>query len=158
MTRREIIAAVRASKSLAGANLQETDLQRASLKEANFHGANLRGANLREANLREADLQGANLQEADLFFMYAHGAKTTGIKLSWVPKKGDLVRAYPDYSNPNKSTLGILLEDPDPDYIFNRISIRLHDEEVKISIAHMKPASRLEEIIQEELKRELKRC
>jgi hypothetical protein len=206
MLRREIIAAVRAGKSLAGADLQkaslqgaylhgasfqradlreadlrraslqEADLQRANLQEATLQEANLQKVNLQEANLQEADfyraslqkanLQGADLQEADLrgadlqeanlqganlLFMFASEAKTTGIKLSWVPKKGDLVRAYSDYSNADQSALGILLEDPDPDHLFNPISIRLHDKVVRRSIIDMKPASMLEEIIQEEL-------
>jgi hypothetical protein len=165
MTREEIIAAVQAGKCLARANLQGANLQKANLYEADLYVANLQEADLQEANLQRADLYGANLYEADLqeanlqganlLFMYAYGAKTTGIKLSWIPKKGDLVRVYPEYPNADKSTLGVLLEDPDPDHVFNRISVRLHDKETKISITCMKPASRLEEIIQEELKREL---
>jgi hypothetical protein len=177
MTREEIIAAVQVGKSLARAdlrganlqganlleaNLQEANLQGASLWEADLYGANLRRASLQRANLQRADLQGAdlrraNFQEADLFLMSAYKAKTTGIKLSWVPKKGDLVRVYPDYPRSRSSVLGILLEDPDPDYIFDPVSVRIRDEETKLSITHMKPASRLEEVIQEELKRELKR-
>jgi uncharacterized protein YjbI with pentapeptide repeats len=140
---------------LQRANLQGANLQRASFYRANFQGASLQRANLQGADLQEADLRRVNLQEADLLFMYAYGVKTAGIKLSWIPKKGDLVRAYLEYLN--KSALGILLEDPDPDYIFEPVSVRLHDEEVKLSITDMKPASRLEEIIQEELKRELKK-
>jgi hypothetical protein len=187
MTREEIIAAVRAGKSLAeaslrganlrGANLREANLREADLQKASFYGANLQGASLQgadlyqadlsEANLREADLQGvympeaslrgADLQEADLLFMLASDAKTTGIKLSWVPKKGDLVKIRPEYANFNKSTIGTLLEDPDPNHIFNPVSVRLHDREIEVSITDMKPASKLEKIIQEELKRELKR-
>jgi hypothetical protein len=180
MTREEIIAAVQAGKCLARANLRgaslqrvdlpEVDLYKANLQGANLQGANLYGANLQRANLQraslqkanlrgvylqEANLQEADLQEADLLFMLAYRAKTTGIKLSWVPKKGDLVRAYLEYLNSDKFTLGILLEDPDPNHIFNPISIRLHDRELKPSITYMKPASRLEEIIQEELKKEM---
>jgi hypothetical protein len=152
--------------NLQGADLQEADLRGADLREANFqkanlYEANLRRANLRRANLREASLQGAdlreanfqkaNLYEADLFFMYAYDAKTAGIKLSWIPKKGDLVRVYPGYSNPDESVLGVLLEDPDPDHLFNPVSVRLRDKVARSSITYMKPASRLEEIVQEEV-------
>jgi hypothetical protein len=172
MIREKIIAAARAGKSLARANLRGANLRvvslrgasfrRANLQEASFQRADLRKADFRRANLYganfyEADLRGANFQEANLFFMYAYEAKTAGIKLSWVPKKGDLVRTYPDFPYADKGALGILLEDPDPDRIFNLVSVRLHDREIKFGITHMKPASRLEEIIQEELKKELKR-
>jgi hypothetical protein len=194
ITREEIIAAVRAGKSLAGADLQEADFRKAYLQEANFQKANLQRANfwsaalqrvnfreanlqetdfrraqllkadlheadLRKADLRKASLVKANLHEADLrganiFYMDAKGAKTTGIKLSWVPKKGDSIKTYAKLDG---MVLGILLEDPDPDRMFDPVSVRLRDKEIKISITDMKPASRLEEIIQEELKKELGR-
>jgi hypothetical protein len=161
MTREEIIAAVRVGKSLVGADLRRADLRGANFQEvdlyrANLEGASLQGADLRRANLSGANLQGADFQEADLFFVSAQKAKTTGIKLSWFPKKGDLVKAYSDYPRARKNTLGILLEDPNPDHIFDPVSVRIRDEQIKLSITCMKPASRLEEIIQEELKRELK--
>jgi hypothetical protein len=168
MTREEIIAAIRAGKSFLKVNLQRINLQGADLRGINFRaanlqGADLQGANLQEANLlgtnlREADLRGADLRGANLLFMYAEGAKTAGIRLSWIPKKGDLVKIqFTVGGGITKDVPGVLLGDPNPDYIFDSIPVQIQGRTIRYGIGRMKPASRLDKIIQEELKKELKR-
>jgi uncharacterized protein YjbI with pentapeptide repeats len=70
-TKEEVLAMVRAGKSLEGAdlngiNLAGTDLSGAILPNAELIEADLRGANLFEANLSGVELYGSNLTEADL--------------------------------------------------------------------------------------------
>jgi hypothetical protein len=66
MTRDEVMAIMRTTKNLEGADLGGANLEGANLEGADLRGANLRYANLRYANLRRADLRGANLRYANL--------------------------------------------------------------------------------------------
>ena len=84
MTRDEILAAVKAGKSLANADLEGANLEGAYLREAYLQGADLRGADLTEVDLREAVLRGADLREADL-----QGADLTGTRLRGAYLLGD---------------------------------------------------------------------
>jgi len=61
-----VAAAVKAKKSLRGADLRCADLRCAVLRGADLRGADLRGADLRGADLRFADLSEAVLRGADL--------------------------------------------------------------------------------------------
>lgn len=66
LTREEVIARVKAGKSLLGEDLSELNLRWAYLCKANLSGANLKKANLIEADLSKADLNRTNLNKADL--------------------------------------------------------------------------------------------
>ena len=66
-----LVAAVKSSANLVGADLVGADLRYANLGDADLRGANLvsadlRGADLGYANLGDADLRGAYLGDADL--------------------------------------------------------------------------------------------
>jgi len=74
MTRAEILAVVKARKSLYGADLRFANLKGAYLTGANLWNANLRGANLEGANLTGADLWNANLRGANLWNANLRGA------------------------------------------------------------------------------------
>jgi hypothetical protein len=137
MTRKEIIAAVHAGKSLVQADLR---------------GANLQDIDFQNADLSMASLQRVDLRGANTFIMRASGARTTDIELSWIPKKGDLVKLYAI-----DDIGGILLEDPDLDYIFDPVSVQTCDKIKKFSITYMKPASWLSLAEQKKLRKELKR-
>ncbi len=77
LTREEVIAKVKAGKSLKGKNLSGLDL-----REVNFFRINLEGANLRNANLIEVEFDEVNLSMADLGGAYLYGAKFHRTNLS----------------------------------------------------------------------------
>ena len=97
MTRDEIIAAVKAGKSLYGAGLRGADLRGADLHGAdlyltNLQGAYLQGADLQGADLEGADLQGADLQGADLRWANLQGAYLEGAYLEGAYLPGAYLR------------------------------------------------------------------
>jgi len=82
MTRAEIIVAVRAGHSLAGACLTGACLSGAYLSGADLSGADLSGADLSGADLSGADLSGADLSGACLSGADLSGACLTGACLT----------------------------------------------------------------------------
>ena len=86
-----VLAAIKASADLRGANLYGADLRGADLRDADLrgadlcsadlHSANLHSANLHSANLRGADLHSANLRGADLHSADLHSADLRGADL-----------------------------------------------------------------------------
>jgi uncharacterized protein YjbI with pentapeptide repeats len=88
--RQPILAGMKATGLLRGANLRNADLQGANLYKADLRGANLEGANLQEAglegaNLQKAGLEGANLQGANLKKANLQGANLFSVSLQGRP-------------------------------------------------------------------------
>lgn len=67
LTRKQVIARVKAGKSLAGKDLSELDLSRANLSGANLCNTDLRGSTLHRTDLRKTDLSKTNLSKSDLW-------------------------------------------------------------------------------------------
>lgn len=80
--RGQIVAMVRAGKSLARADLAGVNLLKADLTGADLAGASLLHANLKRTNLAGADLSGADLQGFDFRNADLRGANLSGATLN----------------------------------------------------------------------------
>ncbi len=111
LTREEVIAAVKAGRSLAGADLTKADLSGVDLGGADLNRANLSVTDLNRANLSRADLSrahllGANLNRADLSEANLSGANLSGADLNRANLSGaDLNRANLSGADLNRANL-----------------------------------------------------